>query len=100
MQPKGDAEIAENNLAIRLSKALKKKKEGEDPGLEDFLRALPKEPKIAERISTLVRLPKRRSNPRVAPSRQLSRQLGTALRAPTTRATTTRPVSLKDTYLI
>ena len=42
---------------------MKKKKEGEDPELEEFLRALPKEPTIAERISALGRLPKRRANP-------------------------------------
>ena len=47
MQPKGDAEIAENNLAIRLSKALKKKKVGDDLELESILDALPEEPTIA-----------------------------------------------------
>lgn len=66
-QPKGDAEIAENNLAIRLSKALNKKKVGEDPELEEFLDALPKEPTIADQtmvaIRALGRLPKRRKNP-------------------------------------
>ena len=57
MQPKGAAEIAENNLAIRLSKALKKKKVGEDPELEEFLDALPKKPRRktpAEQVSSIL----------------------------------------------
>ena len=66
MQPKGDAEIAENNLAIRLSKALKKKKVGEDPELEEFLDALPKEPTsfLLEALQTPGRRPKRRMQPK------------------------------------
>ena len=62
MQPKGAAEIAENNLAIKLSKALKKKNVGEDPELEEFLDALPKEPtsSLLEALQTLGRRPERR----------------------------------------
>ena len=65
MQPKGAAEIAENNLAIRPSKALKKKNVGEDPELEEFLDALPKEPtsSLLEALQTLGRRPKRRMQP-------------------------------------
>jgi len=67
MQPKGDAEIAENNLAKRLTKALKKKKVGEDPELEECLVALPREPTVEDQtmvaIRALGRLPKRRKNP-------------------------------------
>ena len=66
-EPKGDAEIAENNLAIRFSKALKKKKVGEDPQLGEFLDALPKEPTIYDKtmveMRDLGRQPKRRNNP-------------------------------------
>ena len=66
MQPKGTAEIAENNLAIRPSKALKKKNVGEDPELEEFLDALPKEPtsSLLEALQTLGRRPKRRMQPK------------------------------------
>ena len=67
MQPKGDAEIAENNLAIRLSKALKKKKVGDDLELESILDALPEEPTIADKMMDEIRaigyVPKRKNNP-------------------------------------
>ena len=66
MQPKGDAEIAENKLAIRLSKALKKTNVGEDPELEEFLDALPKAPtsSLLGALQTRGRRPKRRMQPK------------------------------------
>ena len=73
-QPKGDAEIAENKLAIRLSKAFKKKEDGGDlePGLEEVARAFVEaEPTLADQKMAAVRrfqmkqlrLPKRIKNP-------------------------------------
>ena len=55
MQSKGTAEIAENN----------KKNVGEDPELEEFLDALPKEPtsSLLEALQTLGRRPKRKMQP-------------------------------------
>ena len=66
MQPKGTAEIAENNLAIKLSNALKKKNVGEDPELEEFLDALAKGPtsSLPEALQTRGRRPKRRMQPK------------------------------------
>ena len=75
MQPKGDAEIAENNLAIRLHKA-QKKGIGEDTELDRVLDNLPpptsaekaagtqKDRSLAEAISALGRWPKRKKQPK------------------------------------
>ena len=61
MQSKGTAEIAENN----------KKNVGEDPELEEFLDALPKEPtsSLLEALQTQGRRPKRRMQPVFVKSR-------------------------------
>ena len=67
MEPNGDAEIAENNLAIRLRKASKKIRIGEDVELERVLDSLPEEPTIADKIMDEIRaigyVPKRKSKP-------------------------------------
>ena len=68
MQPKGDAEIAENNLAIRLFKA-QKKGIGEDTELASVLDNLPPdirpniEDKVMDEIHALGYVPKRTRNP-------------------------------------
>ena len=68
MQPKGDAEIAENSLAIRLHKAQKK---GIDEGthLASVLNNLPPdirpnvEDQVMNQIRALGHVPKRKKNP-------------------------------------
>ena len=69
MEPKGDAEIAENNLAIRLYKAQKKGIGGEGTELASVLDNLPPEirPNVADKVMGEIRalgyVPKRTKTP-------------------------------------
>ena len=67
-EPQGQAQIAENNLAIRLARRMKKTKPGQDTDVKHFLQTCAKPSSSADRtmmqVRSLGRVPRRRKKPR------------------------------------